>query len=593
MLRKRIAFLFMLQIIAFSVYPLDSLISQRYTISSKKGTIEAWSKEEKRWVPFTEDLIKSGTSVTIASREDAELQLTFEPAIYLTLKKNSTLSLNNLVMQVSKKTIRMALTIQSGDINVKMKLQPGYTLLFSIETPSASIRMGNTDAEFHVDNDITSFQVLRGEAKVKQLSSDIKSIIYEGCKATIDPKRPIVEITSATEELVSAQKQTTGPSIAILSIQSQKSNNENVERISDIVAEQYQKNSNAKVLYLDDIRELLKAEKVEGILNCFTDSCLSKIGALVGVDMMILGTVGQVGQSYVFSLKMIDALRDKTLKRVSTSVEGDLGLILKEIPTMVGELVNAQKRITAEASVKTIKTGTTANAQQNQGSIWIKGGSFDMGLKGTEDYDATPVRNVTIKGFYMDEYEVTKVEYEKVMGSNPSAFRGCDGCSMENISWQEAQDFCNKLGKRLPTEAEWEYACRAGTTTPFHYGTTLSSDQANFDGRNPYGGVPSGQFRTKPVIVGQYQPNGWGLYDMHGNVAEWCADWYDPAYYGNAPKQDPKGPEQGVLKVVRGGSWNNAGTTLRSGKRVAYNPTMLLNTIGFRCVKDDYSGQEK
>lgn len=188
-----------------------------------------------------------------------------------------------------------------------------------------------------------------------------------------------------------------------------------------------------------------------------------------------------------------------------------------------------------------------------------------------------PIHKVTLNGFYMDKYEVTKEEFEKVMGTNPSAIRGCQNCPVDNVTWVEASEYCRKAGKRLPTEAEWEYACRAGTSTPFHYGNTLSSEQANFDGKSPFGGVPQGPSKSHPVPVGLYQPNKWGLYDMHGNVAEWCSDWYDPVYYGNSEEKNPTGPRSGKLKAVRGGSWSNAGKTLRSAKRTAYNPSIRLN----------------
>ena len=111
--------------------------------------------------------------------------------------------------------------------------------------------------------------------------------------------------------------------------------------------------------------------------------------------------------------------------------------------------------------------------------------------------------------------------------------------------------------------------------------------QANFNGKEPFGGVPVGPFKGKTVPVGSYAPNAWGLYDMYGNVAEWCSDWYDAAYYGNSARANPIGPKDGKLKVVRGGAWNLSGAALRSARRAGYNPTLRLNTIGFRCVKDD------
>ncbi len=565
-----------------SAAPVQS--NQQFSVSNFKGNIELWSKESKQWIQI-KDFSNLGIGSTIAVRENSELQITFEPAIFLTVQNNSILTLNNLIKQPENNIIRMSLTLQSGTASIRMQSLASNTMLFSLETPSVSVNMNNTDTEISVNRDITTLQIFRGEARLKHASAEVKSMIYAGSKATVYATRPVFEITSASEINKPAADSVKGPTIAILSIQSGKKNDENIERISDIVAENYQRSSTARVLYLDDIRSLLKTEKLEGLLNCFTDSCITRISSAVGVDMLILGNIGQVGQSYIFTLKMIDALRDKTIKRVTTSVDSNLGLVLNEIPSMVNELVNTQKN--TSTLVKQLKTDSSLSAYKET-IVWIKGGSFYMGSPDKDEFDALPIHKVNLNGFFIDKYEVSKEEFEKVMGTNPSAIRGCSKCPVDNVTWFEASEYCRKVGKRLPTEAEWEYACRAGSSTYFHYGNTLSSEQANFDGKSPYGGVPQGPSKTHPVPSGQYEPNKWGLYDMHGNVAEWCSDWYDPAYYGNSEENNPTGPNNGKLKVARGGSWNNAGKTLRSAKRTAYNPSIRLNTLGFRCVKDEY-----
>lgn len=574
-------------IVLFSVSALSSApnqMLQQFSLSNHKGTIEIWSIESKQWTQL-KDFSKLGIGSTIAVREHSELQITFEPAIFLTIKNNSILTINNLIKQPDKNIIRMSFTLQTGTTSLRMQSLASNTMLFSLETPSASINMNNTDAEIIVDRNTTTLQVFRGEARLKHTSAEVKSLVFEGSRATIHSNRPVVEITSATEIIKPDKATTKGPTIAILSIQSTKKNDGNVEKISDIVAENYQRSSNARVLYLDDIRNLLKAERLEGLLNCFTDSCFARISSIVGVDMLILGNIGQVGQSYVFSLKMIDALREKTIKRISTSVDSNLGLVLHEIPKMVNELVTTQKEL---VSLEKSSKSDSSLLKYKEKIVWIEGGSFKMGTIFKEEFDALPVHKVTLNGFYMDKYEVTKEEFEQVMGTNPSAIRGCPNCPVDNVTWFEASEYCRKVGKRLPTEAEWEYACRAGSSTIFHYGNTLSSEQANFDGRSPFGGVPQGSSKSHPMPVGNYQPNKWGLYDMHGNVAEWCSDWYDQVYYGNSDEKNPTGPQNGKLKVVRGGSWNNEGKSLHSAKRTAYNPSIRLNTLGFRCVKDEY-----
>ncbi len=135
---------------------------------------------------------------------------------------------------------------------------------------------------------------------------------------------------------------------------------------------------------------------------------------------------------------------------------------------------------------------------------------------------------------------------------------------------------------RLPTEAEWEYACRAGTTTPFHYGKSLSSTQANFNGQYPYGGAAKGKYLQRTTTVGSYQPNAFGLYDMHGNVWEWCADWYDGDYYKNSPRQDPENTKAASFRVIRGGGWYFNGWYCRSADRSRSGPASRFHDLGFR-----------
>ncbi|MDO4575234.1 MAG: formylglycine-generating enzyme family protein [Planctomycetia bacterium] len=163
---------------------------------------------------------------------------------------------------------------------------------------------------------------------------------------------------------------------------------------------------------------------------------------------------------------------------------------------------------------------------------WCPAGCFMMGSPSSElgrDDDETQHRVTLTKGFWMLETEVTQAMWESVMGDNPSYFKGSN-LPVEKVSWDDCQKFCQKLRSQglnvqLPTEAQWEYACRAGTTTPFSFGSTLNGDKANCDGNYPYGASTEGTYLKKTAPVGSYSPNAWGLYDMHGNVYEWCADW--------------------------------------------------------------------
>jgi formylglycine-generating enzyme required for sulfatase activity len=175
------------------------------------------------------------------------------------------------------------------------------------------------------------------------------------------------------------------------------------------------------------------------------------------------------------------------------------------------------------------------------------------------------------------------------MGANPSHFTGSTQLPVERVSWDDVQGFLGNLNRAgglpagwkwaLPTEAQWEYACRAGTTTVFSFGDSLSSREANFNGDYPYGGASEGPYLEKTVGVGSYAANAWGLHDMHGNVWEWCADWYDKTLTGGA---DPDGPNTGVYRVIRGGSWGNYAANCRAASRNRNDPGHRSNYLGFR-----------
>jgi formylglycine-generating enzyme required for sulfatase activity len=245
--------------------------------------------------------------------------------------------------------------------------------------------------------------------------------------------------------------------------------------------------------------------------------------------------------------------------------------------------------------------------------VRIQGGTFTMGSPAGEperfDYEG-PQHQVTVSSFYMGKYEVTQREYQEIMGTNPSNFKG-DNLPVEQVSWYEAIEYCNRRsqkegltpayiisgtgdgrtvtwnrnanGYRLPTEAEWEYACRAGTTTPFNTGNNITTSQANYNGDYPYNNNAGGTNREKTTPVGSFAANPWGLHDMHGNVWEWCWDWFED--YGSGSQSDPVGASSGSYRVVRGGGWLSYGQIVRSANRIQITPSDRGNYLGFRVVR--------
>ena len=221
---------------------------------------------------------------------------------------------------------------------------------------------------------------------------------------------------------------------------------------------------------------------------------------------------------------------------------------------------------------------------------WCPPGTFTMGSPASENgCDETQHRVTLTKGFWMGETEVTQGLWQKVMGGNPSRFQSGDDYPVENVSWDDCQEFIEALNSRhpqpgfkwaLPTEAQWEYACRAGSTTAYFWGDALNGDKANCNGNHPYGTTAKGPYRRSTAPVKSYAPNAWGLYDMHGNVWEWCADW--DYTYPTGSVTDPTGPSSGTSRIFRGGSWQYYASYCRSAARFISDPDMRDDRLGFR-----------
>jgi len=234
--------------------------------------------------------------------------------------------------------------------------------------------------------------------------------------------------------------------------------------------------------------------------------------------------------------------------------------------------------------------------------VLIPPGAFLMGAPLHEEMreDDEPPHMVTLSApVYLGATEVTQRQYERVTGANPSRYVGPDR-PVERVSWHEASAFCRRLTEAerssgrlrdgeayaLPTEAVWECACRAGTTAPFNLDGPLNTDRVNYDGHYLYGEehkLHEAVWRHKTTPVATFAPNPWGLWDMHGNVWEWCADWYGP--YATTAVADPAGPASGVNRVLRGGSWFDSPGDLRSANRTAATPDNQDGNIGFRVMR--------
>lgn len=297
---------------------------------------------------------------------------------------------------------------------------------------------------------------------------------------------------------------------------------------------------------------------------------------------------------------------------------------------LVGTMVSCGSQTPPEQSQQPEPPVSSSTSEQENAPkipdnfILVEGGIFSMGSPDSEAWrsDDETLHTVTVSDFYMSAFEVTQAEYQSVTGSNPSAFSGED-LPVETVSWLDAIAYCNVRseleglepaytiegqtvtwnrsanGYRLPTEAEWEYACRAGTQTPFNTETSISAEESNYWGHYPYLiednyfnqsnlETPPGVYRETTVAVGSFQPNAWGFYDMHGNEGEWVWDYYGD--YHTEAQTDPSGPDSGVLRVNRGGGWNDFAKNLRSAYRATLPQDSAVFNVGFRLVRNAVAG---
>lgn len=254
-----------------------------------------------------------------------------------------------------------------------------------------------------------------------------------------------------------------------------------------------------------------------------------------------------------------------------------VGVPPRDHEKMVIFLTEIKKKIIASVSPDTKKEDEM---------VEIAGGCFLMGSE-TGHLDEQPVHEICLSSFKMDKFEVTQSAFQAAMERNPSKFVGAD-LPAERVNWWDADEYCRKKGKTLPTEAQWEYAARGGTKTEFYFGDRFVETGGNFcdsmcsneESRNP--DFTDGFASTSPV--GSFPPNPYGLYDMAGNVSEWVGDWFAQNYYFAGPRKDPPGPLPSLYKLVRGGGWVNSAEYLRSSRRAYLWPEYRSESQGFRCV---------
>jgi formylglycine-generating enzyme len=337
----------------------------------------------------------------------------------------------------------------------------------------------------------------------------------------------------------------------------------------------------------------------------------STSGKQIIITYDIIGA--QPGQSFDVSV-FYSTDGGKSLSSALRQVTGDAGPgvtagsgkrvtwdVLAERDNLVGNvLFEVQAKSMGTTSTATSQTRTTPVAPPPSGSndpYWvdIPGGTFMMGSPSNEPSRVVineTQHQVTVKSFKMGKNEVTFEEYDAFCTATRRRKPDDDGWGrgtrpVMNVTWEDAKAFADWKGCRLPTEAEWEYACRAGSTTAFYTGDNITTEQANFNGiKEPYNGAAAGKNLAKTQPVGSYSPNSFGLYDMHGNVSEWVSDWYADSYQsGN--QTNPTGPDRGSEKIRKGGSWYDPAWRCRSAYRLRVAPDRIDRIIGIRLVKDN------
>ena len=316
-----------------------------------------------------------------------------------------------------------------------------------------------------------------------------------------------------------------------------------------------------------DRMDLVLSEQALQLSGVCGDACQVQAAQVLGARYLVVGQVNRVGQQYSLQLRLIDAMNGEVLATEGQGVRRTRQDLLSAVPGAVRGLAH-------QAEAWLLRGDPQEMVQRRAQMVAVPAGSFMMGSESSKSSrDEKPVHQVNIAAFYLDSTEVTQAAYRALTHRNPSRFVGCDQCPVENVTWHDAHSYCERLGKRLPTEAEWEYAARAGSGGEFFWGDSalgMESYVGPLTARSTYGVKSTG-------------PNAWGLYEMAGNVSVWVWDWYHrDAYRWNMPK----GPAEGTKRVQRGGHWYGNVRLYRVSRRAFADPHQQRAQVGFRCAMD-------
>jgi sulfatase modifying factor 1 len=379
------------------------------------------------------------------------------------------------------------------------------------------------------------------------------------------------------------------PKVAVWDLEPMNTPAAHARQLTSFVVSEITKLKKYEVYSQENVRTLAgwTAERMQ--LGCTDTKCLTALGQM-DIAKLISGSVGKIGKRYTVSLNLFDTQNPRAENAISKTCESEdelIELIQASVRELLGESPTTPTPAKAESPAPAAKSALGEYRETATGMefVLVKGGCYQMGATfGDGRTGDKPLHEVCVGDFYLGKYEVTQAQWRTIMGNNPSYFKNCgDYCPVEQVSWNDAQEFIFRLNQkssekfRLSTEAEWEYAAQNGGRREWWAGTDNEVELEAYAWFEK-----NSASTTHPV--GQKKPNGLGLYDISGNVWEWCEDWYDKDYYHRTPKHNPRGPSSGSTRVLRGGSWLYDAGFARTTKRLWDDPGTRNFYVGFRLV---------